>query len=1181
MANEAAKASPPFPLLVAAMIAAVGLTLSVIFYQALRASEAKYVANQFEIASDSRKHALESEFRNAIWPQMPRDLVQPRHPSFPESDVDDQQASDFVILAAVAPKVRHDEIEPFEQNARLEGDADYRVRPLVVEDTGSIDASQGGDLFPIRNAWSSENVEEYLGCDVSSVGAFRDGIGELLSGELGPSSRTSTRPMKLGDETKSIVAFAFLRSFSTDPLDRLQRSPTVEKCRGLGIVLVDFSKLVMEVAGKLDYPLNAMVTRAGPAGTPEVVAAYDAVANRVFFPHLEQSNWQGSFSSVVGEMQSLPLEGLPRSIGDWGVELGMTDEFVAYHSSRLPEIVLALGLLLTAISAFYAKSLLGRNQMVEETIVKRTKELKEINDKYSVEHFLIKTLLEHSPDLIYFKDSSSRFVRASDALARHLGCESAEELLSKSDSDVFSAEESGQYMADDQRVMATGQPMIGKEELQVNASGQRVWLSTTKAPLFTPRGEIVGVFGISRDITESKLAKEAAESANLAKSDFLANMSHEIRTPMNAIIGMTELALASDDPRAQREYLAVVADSADSLLRIINEILDFSKIEAGKLELESVDFELREEIGSAMKSLGVRAHSKELELTWHVDQDVPVWLRGDSTRFRQMLVNLAGNAIKFTGVGEVGVDVRLKSQDESGVMLHCLVRDTGMGIPLEKHDRIFSAFEQADMSITRQFGGTGLGLAITKKIAEAMGGRIWLESKVDQGSTFHFTVPMEYGSDRSMSLEQLPALRGLTALLVDDNATNRRILQETLEGWGMVVQTANDAPSAWDQLEAIVESEQPLPLLISDVHMPKTDGFGLVEQIRADARLAETPVILLTSGSRHGDISRSKELGIRSYLIKPVKQSEILAAIVTAGQTETDSSKVAERLVEDDAEEETLPRMKILLAEDGIANQKVALGLLSTWDHDVRLAVNGQEAVEMWSAERFDAILMDIQMPVLNGLEATRKIREAEVGTGHHTPIIAMTAHAMKGDRARCLESGMDDYLSKPVRRREFYLALRNAANSMPADASPGVVGKQIDGPNGPHTVVQKSGTEESYDEKMADEIPIIDWQTAMANVAHDKELFHAVKESALEEIPGLLPRLVAALDNGERADAQRYAHTIKGAARVIAANKTMFVAERIEQAVADGDLATAKGSMDELRTVIEELVEALNQTKC
>jgi two-component system sensor histidine kinase/response regulator len=874
--------------------------------------------------------------------------------------------------------------------------------------------------------------------------------------------------------------------------------------------------------------------------------------------------------------------------------------------------VLVLGLVLSAVASLYAKTVVGRNQEAESLIAERSEQLKQANERFAVEHFLLNTLLEHSPDLIYFKDSDSRFVRVSDALARHLGSESAADLISKSDSDVFELEQSGEYLADEQRIMATGEPLISKDERQVMGDGRTVWLSTTKAPLRTSDGEIVGIFGISRDITEAKSAKEAAEQANTAKGDFLANMSHEIRTPMNAIIGMTELAMEVDDARTQREYLAVVRESAESLLTIINEILDFSKIEAGKLELDAIDFEIREEIGSTMKSLGLRSHAKGLELTWHVDSDVPIWVRGDSLRLRQMLVNLAGNAIKFTAEGEVDVDVQLESRGELGVSLHFLVRDTGIGIPTEQHGRIFSEFEQADMSTTRHFGGTGLGLAITKKIAEAMGGRVWLDSQVGQGSTFHIVVPFEDGREQTSTLEKLPAISGMPVLVVDDNHTNLRILQETLEGWEMSVTVASNAEAALSELRNIAESRNnaggdsssgPLPLVISDVHMPEMDGFQLIEALRDEESIRDLTVILLTSGARHGDIARCKELGVSSYLIKPAKQSELLAAILTSGQegatlSGDDQTPVAEDL--------SLPKMKILLAEDGVANQKVAVGLLGTWGHDVTVASNGEETIKCWQADTFDAILMDIQMPLLNGLDATRQIRELEIRNGQHTPIIAMTAHAMKGDRIRCLEAGMDDYVSKPVRKRDLYRALnvfaqegmggapapqsapQTVPNSAPDPASHAVSEPAESGA----TESAESGATESAESsvdgpaasngKLAspNDVPVIDWKLALENVANDKDLFSAVRDSALEEIPGLMPTLSGAIDQGSAGEAQRLAHTIKGAARVIAAAKTMEVAERIEFAARDGDLESARGTLGELSEVIEELIETLNRSE-
>jgi CheY-like chemotaxis protein len=469
------------------------------------------------------------------------------------------------------------------------------------------------------------------------------------------------------------------------------------------------------------------------------------------------------------------------------------------------------------------------------------------------------------------------------------------------------------------------------------------------------------------------------------------------------------------------------------------------------------------------------------------------------------------------------------------------------------------------MSTTRHFGGTGLGLAITKKISEVMGGRVWLDSDVGHGSTFHIAVPFEYGYEQTTTLEQLPVLSGMPVLLVDDNKTNLRILQETLEGWEMSVSVAASAASALSQLRSIASDDHgsQLPLVITDVHMPGMDGFQLVEALREEESLRDVAIILLTSGGRHGDIARSRQLGVSSYLIKPAKQSELLTAILTSGRELDAATGDGD---EPEVEDLSLPKMKILLAEDGVTNQKFAVGLLGTWGHEVTLATNGEEAIKLWQSDSFDAILMDIQMPLLNGLDATRQIRELEVGTGRHTPIIAMTAHAMRGDRIRCLEAGMDDYVSKTVRKPDLYRALSVFAHE-------GISAATI-------TTPLTDGAAGNGKAEAEAEVPVIDWKLALANVANDKELFIAVKDSAMDEIPGLMPELSSAIDQGAAAEAQRLAHTIKGAARVIAASRTMAVAERIEYAARQGDLGAARDSMGELAKVIDELIETLNRSE-
>ena len=671
-----------------------------------------------------------------------------------------------------------------------------------------------------------------------------------------------------------------------------------------------------------------------------------------------------------------------------------------------------------------ASRLTESNRQLETELTERRRAEQALRDANA----FLDSVVDNIPTMLFMKDAKAlrvvRFNKAGEELVGY----SCEELIGKTDFDLYPKDEAEFFTRNDRDVL-DGMKMveIEEEELLTRKKGLRI-LHTKKIPICDADGNPQFLLGISEDITDKKqamealrAAKEAAETANRAKSDFLANMSHEIRTPMNAVIGMTELVLDTQLDATQREYLTIVAESAEALLSIINQILDFSKIEADKLELESVEFDVREQVGRTLKPLGLRAHAKNLELAWYVHSAVPDWVRGDPARLRQMLVNLVGNGIKFTHEGEIVVNVQLEEERDSQVTLRFSVKDTGVGIPEEKHQAIFSAFEQADMSTTREFGGTGLGLAITRRLAEAMGGRAWVESTPGQGSTFHFTAKFGRCS-RATASDELPDLSGLPVLVVDDNETNRRILKKMLESWGMSVRAAAGAGQAIAGLQQMLEQDHALPLLISDVNMPEMDGFQLVERLRSMESLRDTVIIMLTSGGRQGDIARCKELGVTAHLMKPVKQSELLNAILVALGPRTQAQRIEQEATT--VGEVSLPSLKILLVEDGIANQKLAVGLLKKWGHQVAIANNGEEAIRQWETEPFDAILMDVQMPLMDGLEATRRIRELEHDAGRRIPIVAMTARAMKGDRERCLAAGMDDYISKPVRKADLYRAL-------------------------------------------------------------------------------------------------------------------------------------------------------------
>ncbi len=670
----------------------------------------------------------------------------------------------------------------------------------------------------------------------------------------------------------------------------------------------------------------------------------------------------------------------------------------------------------------------------------------------------------------------------------------------------------------------------------------------------TARSEHEALMALEKSQEELHHAKDAAEDASRAKSEFLANMSHEIRTPMNGIIGMTEILSRSTLSAQQREHLALAQHSADSLMALLNDILDFSKIEAGKLELELIRFDLRDVLGDTLQTLALRAAEKGLELACHIPPEVPDNLMGDPGRLRQIIINLVGNAVKFTEAGEVVVDVQGGEKTDEGVELRFEVRDTGVGIAADKLGQIFEEFSQADSSTTRQYGGTGLGLTISKQLVELMQGRVWVESVEGEGSTFVFVARFALGPEIRRSVEP-ESLRDLRVLVVDDNETNRIILQEILEVWGMRPTCAVDGPTA---LQVLAESAaDPFGLVLLDVMMPNMDGMEVAAEMRGAFELGDVPILLLSSAGRSEDVGRCRQLGIKRSLTKPVKQSDLLNAIVqaleednTSGHEEQTDTARSQAAVE--------KRRRVLLAEDGLVNQKVAVSLLEQRGHQVAVVDNGRKAVEEIQRGDFEIVLMDIQMPEMDGFEATTAVRAREAEEGGHIPIVAMTAHAMKGDRERCLEAGMDGYVAKPVVPAELYAAVEtDYANATPATE-------------------QKTSTEVVATPTASAALP--DWHAAIERFGGKEDLVRELATMFFAEGPKLLEQIGNDIKAEDAVGLRRNAHTLKGSADIFGATPLKNTAAHLEELGREGKLDEAAEALKKLRNEMERLLPAMRQ---
>jgi len=889
---------------------------------------------------------------------------------------------------------------------------------------------------------------------------------------------------------------------------------------------------------------------------------------------------------------------------------------------------------------------------------------KEAESNLFVEKNLLRTLIDNLPDRIYVKDILGRktLSNAADTLAS--GVNSSQEIIGKSDFDTYPVELANKFWADDKIVLDTQTPILNREESGLDKDGNKVWVMTSKMPVKNSQGQVVGLAGIGRDITQRKNieleikrqkqfyetlilnspvaivvldtgervsscnpafesmfgynsneiigvlldalittketnaeallytqkvmqeavhafskrrrkdgslvdveifgvpvfvegervgalaiyhdisqivhAQQEAEQANRSKSEFLANMSHEIRTPMNGVIGMLELTLDTSLTYEQQDYLQTSLKSAEALLSLLNDILDFSKIEAGKLELEAIDFNLRNMIEDVGYTLAKRAQDKGLELICLVHPDIAHILHGDASRLRQILTNLVGNAIKFTHQGEIVIRAEALDETPTHATVHFSVQDTGIGIPHERQAAIFDRFTQADGSTTRNYGGTGLGLTISKQLVEAMNGRIGIKSEAGAGSTFWFDIVFEVVSSESLiESNGTPAttdLRTIRILGVDDNQTNRLVLTKMVEGFGCHVETAASGARGLEMLHNAAREGTPYHIVLLDMQMPGMDGEQTARAIKSNPLVKDVKIVILTSMGKRGDASRLKALGCSAYLLKPVKQQMLYEALleILNGKGDDPASLVTRHVIA----EKRASGKRILLAEDNSVNQKLAVALLQKAGYFVDVVDNGQHAFEKAITGEYNAVLMDVQMPDVDGFEATHKIRDWEVTNNQHIPIIAMTAHAMKGDRERCIDAGMDDYVTKPIESRILYNVLDRWLEPVPdqkpetttfdkqnfsMDLDDGLFGEES--PPASQQTEQPAPTTPAY---LPPEIPV-DLDAALVHFDGDREFMLEMCADFREHLPARIAEIKSAFNDSDINRLHRLAHTLKG----------------------------------------------------
>jgi len=1144
-----------------AAIALAGIAASLTVFMVANSSERA----RFEAAFLRDTASLVTSFRNSLHDSLlVLDALAAFHAG--SNEVDRQEFKAFVETAghaahhvdAVAwiPRVTNAQRQSLENAAHQDVAANFRI--TEHEPDGSVGPAHPRDeYFPVFYVKSRAGNGLTLGLDLASIPAGREVIDRARdSGEAAASAPFSTGKEGTDEKEMLLLLPVYAKNKTLNTVENRRKyleglyagilsiGPFVERSMApLGTHGIDFAIFDVTVPGTsaLAYFHSSRMRRT-PAQPPATPASLSSLFHHSTTLNIGQRTWL---------LQFVPAP-----------------ERYAQEATWIPWVILCGALLLTGVVTAYvwhtvqaserAKRYGAEQAEAKERLEREVAERKLAQEEALKMKALVDSILDNLPLAVFVKEANDLRFAYWNRTAEDLFGHAAADAIGKTDYDFFPKEHADFFTQKDRETLAGGVLVdIPEEPITTESQGTRI-LHTMKVPIAAPDGTPLFLLGVTEDITVQKeaeaklvLAVKTAEEASRAKSEFLANMSHEIRTPINGIIGMTELALQTTLTDEQREFLETLETASNHLLGVINDILDFSRMEAGKLEMISTSFSLRDTIAETMTTLAIQAHSKGLELLYQVQPDIPDPLIGDPGRLRQVLVNLAGNAIKFTSEGEVSMDVTLDTDTEDNVVLHFAVTDTGMGIPHDKQGKIFQAFEQVDTSMTRQFRGTGLGLAISTQLVHMMNGRIWVESELGKGSTFHFTAQFAVQSFAVEAPAQydISMLKDMPVLVVDDNATNRRILKQMLLQWGMKATTVESGPAGLKAMHEAVDRGEAYSLVLTDAMMPQMDGFEFAQRVIEEGRLKSCTIMMLTSAGRRGDAARCMELGIGAYLLKPVKGSDLLYTILCVLRDDCQPT-ARPSLITRHSIRETQRRLHILLTEDNVVNQKVATKMLERMGHTVTVASHGGEAVDMMDRTRFDVILMDVQMPVMDGFQATKLIRERERATGKHTPILAMTAYAMKGDDEKCLAAGMDGYLSKPIKVNELFDALEKIER-------------------GPEKALVAALDDSSHPK-------VLNYQDALERVGGDEELLRDVAELFVQECPRLLSNIEEAIRHKDAGALERAAHELKGSAANFAAQPVVDTAFQLEVMGRNGDIEGAPKAFVELESKIDCLKQDL-----